>query len=442
MEILPRLQEIQSEHGFLSASALGSLSGETGVSAEELISVASFYEFFSFEDGEHPERIEKPYPVRRAGAMLSPKQPYCWDALAAARAKPSDILTQIERAGLLGRSGGAFPVWKKWALTANADAAEKYVVCNADEGEPFTGKDRALMERNPWAVLEGMTVCALAVGAKRGYIYLRGEYADLRESVRAAIDSAPLGDFSVELRLGSGSYVCGEETALIASLEGRRGETALKPPYPGVSGLYGAPTVVNNVETFACVPEIFSRGADFFRGIGDDGYPGMKLYTVSGCVKKPGVYELPSGVTVAQLLKAAGGVVEGGSVQAVLCGGGSGALLGPDCLDIVMTPEGCAQKGAALGVASLHFISQNEKLLDLLRTLTVFFARESCGMCVPCRVGLLRLSELLWREPDGENAREIKQLCLQIRDGARCAMGQAAVTPVLTALEHFPEVMK
>lgn len=442
MEILPRLQEIQHRRDFLPKDELERLSAESGVSTAELISIASFYGFFCFERLSAPEHIERPYTVQHAGAMLSPAKPYRWDAIAAARERPNTIITQIERAGLLGRSGGAFPVWKKWSITANTPATEKYVVCNADEGEPYTGKDRALLERNPWAVLEGMAVCAAAVGARKGYIYLRGEYADLHESVQAAIDAAPLGDFSVELRLGSGSYVCGEETALIASLESRRGETSLKPPYPGMSGLYGAPTVVNNVETFACVSEIFKRGADFFRGIGEPDYPGIKLYTVSGCVKNPGVYEFPSGITAAQLLKAAGGIVDGGSVQAILCGGGSGSLLRPDCVDMVMTPRGCAEKDAVFGVASLHFISQNESVLEFVRGLTEFFARESCGMCVPCRIGLQRLSELLCCEPNGEKTSEIKTLCRQIRESSRCALGQAAVTPVLTALERFPEVME
>ncbi len=445
MDILPRLQEIQERNGYLPQEELLALSRASGISREELVGTASFYSFLGFAPGEGKTHIENFYPCRRAGVLLTPARSGAWEALDKARREPETVLSLLEEAGLLGRSGGAFPVARKWRITAAESAERKIVVCNADEGEPGNGKDRALLEHNPEAVLEGMAVCGAAVGAKEGYLYLRGEYADLRPGLLEAISGAPLGEFRLELRMGSGAYICGEETALLSSLEGLRGEPRLKPPFPGTAGYRGCPTVVNNVETFACVPEILRRGAAAFRQIGDPAYPGPKLYTVFGCVRFPGVYEMPSGVTAGELLEAAGGLAEGEELKAVLCGGGSGTLLGPDCLDMVMTPGGCSARGAVFGTASLRFIGAGEELPEIVRELTGFFARESCGMCVPCRVGLhrleKRLSELEQSGCDPEEREELRGLAEHIRASARCGLGQAAVTPLLSMLKNFPEVL-
>jgi len=443
MELLPRLGEVQSRSRCLPRSELEALSHESGKPLGEVLSVASFYSHFTLEkdDTDHIEHI---YPCRVSGALLTAPEPYAWTALENARRDSGAILPAVEAAGLLGRSGGAFPTAKKWALTKAAPGSAKYVVCNADEGEPFTGKDRALLERNPKSVIEGMAVCALAVGAKKGFLYLRGEYADLREKLESVIAAAPLGDLEIEVYMGHGAYVCGDETALLNSLEGRRGETRLKPPYPGVAGYLGCPTVVNNVETFACVPYILNRGAEAFRALGCADYPGSKLYTLCGAVKAPGVYELPSGCSIGQLLSAAGGPTE--PLRAVLTGGGSGTLAGPDCLDAVMSPRGCASRGLSFGTASLYFVGAGEDPVRLVRELTAFFSRESCGVCAPCRVGLRRLLEKLEKLESGrawpEDVEQIQTLADEIRASARCALGQAAVTPALSLLKNFPEVVR
>ena len=443
MEMFPKLQEIQERYGCLPMERLIAVSEETGIPVGKLISVASFYSFFSFEPVA-ADHIENLYPCREAGSLLRDVRDYSWRALEIARSDPEAILPRVAEAGLLGRSGGGFPVAKKWEITKNASADIKYVVCNADEGEPGTGKDRVLLERSPNAVIEGMAICALAVGAKKGYVYLRGEYADLAPSLEAAIAAAPLGEFKIELRLGHGAYVCGDETALLNSLENKRGETRLKPPYPGTAGLYGKPTVVNNVESFACVPYILNVGEEAFRAQGVSDYAGPKLYTVCGAVKLPGVYEGKAGVTIGELLDRAGGAAS--PLKGVLVGGGSGSLATPDCLDVPMTPASCREHGLTFGTASLRFIGEDENLLSVVRELTEFFSAESCGTCVPCRVGLRRLADLLRKAEEGnvypEELAEIGQLAAHIRASARCALGQAAVTPVLTLIQNFPEVLK
>ena len=444
MNLLRQLQLLQEKHGYLPREELAALAKERGLSLAEVIGIASFYEFFTFAPGQEREYIEKLYPCRRADILLTPPKRGFWAALGKARTAPGGVIPDLKEAGLLGRGGGGFPVWTKWQTVRDEEADEKYVICNADEGEPGTGKDRVLIERNPNAIIEGMAICAAAVGAKKAAVYLRGEYADLKERLERAVREAPLGELEMEICMGSGAYVCGEETALIASLEGRRGEPRLKPPYPGVAGLYGKPTIVNNAETFACVPFILEFGPESFRKRGTDDCPGTKLYTVCGKVKKPGVYELNGGATVAQLLEAAGGGSE--TLRAVLIGGGSGSILGLDCLDMPVSPRACAERGASFGTASLRFIGESEDLLSLVIDLCAFYGKESCGMCVPCRVGLQRLKGLLEKVRQGrafpEELSEINGLSEHIRANARCGLGQAAVTPVLSLMKNFPEVLK
>ncbi|MBR3397839.1 MAG: SLBB domain-containing protein [Lachnospiraceae bacterium] len=444
MELLSELGAIQAEYGFLPTGELKALSSKTGMHIGEILSAASFYSFFTLEpDAE--DHIEKLYPCRKAGMLLIPKLPYEWTALENARKAPETIIEAVGEAGLLGRSGGGFPVARKWSVTKNASGREKYIVCNADEGELFTGKDRILIEKNPWAVVEGMAVCAEATGAKKGFIYLRGEYEDLAETLKKAVSEAPLDNrFDIEIYMGHGAYVCGDETALLNSLEGKRGETRLKPPYPGVSGYMGCPTVVNNVESFACVSAILNMGPDVFRSTGMPDYPGTKLYTVCGAVRSPGVYEYPSGISIGELLEAAGGAET--PIQAVLVGGGSCKLAGPDCLDVVMTPGNCMAHGLSFGTGSVCFIGAEENLVGFVRGLTEFFMRESCGSCTPCRVGLRRLAELMKKFEAGkawpEDLDRLGALACHIRDNSRCPLGQAAVTPVLSLIDRFPEVMQ
>ncbi len=431
MSLLNKLQDIQSQYGYLPECELMKLALAENLSRAEIIGIASFYGHFTFESQLEVSHIQKIYPCRKAGILLNAPENYTWTALKLAESTPETLIPAIRNAGLMGRGGGAFPVWKKWLLTKETEAPTKYVVCNADEGEPGTGKDRVLIERNPKAIIEGMAVCAAAVGAEKGYIYLRGEYADLREALEKAIAEAPLNNFEIEVFMGHGAYVCGEETALLSSIEGRRGETRLKPPYPGVAGLWGCPTVINNAETFACVPFIVEFGAENFRRRGGEGHPGTRLYTVCGKVKNPGVYELDAGADAAVLLAAAGGESE--SVKAILVGGGSGKIVPADS-DIVVK-----------GTGSARFISESENLVTVARELTEFYADESCGMCVPCRVGLQRLAQMLRKHERGEaypgDTEAMAQLCEYIKQNARCGLAKAAVNPTLTLIKNFPEVL-
>lgn len=435
MELFEKMQQLQAEHGYLPRQELAALARENGRSPAQLIGSASFYEFFRLVPEKPRDVTEDLYPCCFAGPLLSEKDvPLA--ALAKAEADPQGALEVIKSSGLSGRGGGGFPTGMKWETTANTPGDVKYVICNADEGEPGTGKDRVLLERSPEAVLEGMAICAAVIGSLHGVIYLRGEYADLKKRLEDTISALDLGAFAVRVQTGMGAYVCGEETALLASLEGERGEPRLKPPYPGVSGYNGAPTVINNAETFACVPGIILHGAELFRS------RETKLYTVSGCVREPGVYECTYGITVGQLLAMAGGAAQ--ELRAVLLGGGSGSLMKPDVLDMPMTKEACARRGAVFGTAAVRFIGVGEDLPSVVRQLTGFYAKEACGMCAPCRIGLRRVYEMLEKAERGlwpDEMAQLKELCGHIRSSARCGLGQAAVTPVLTLIEKFPEVL-
>lgn len=446
-EIFNKLGKIQESCGFLPECELLKMSGENGISMSELIGIISFYDFFSLEKRAEKanSRIENIYPYCRGEILLNPRIPYEWNALVTAQnQQPDALISRIAAAKLLGRSGGGFPVAVKWEISKNADGDKKYIICNADEGELFTGKDRVLLERNPWAVIEGMAICANAIGAEEGFIYLRGEYADLRKKLEKAIRQMPAENFKINICQGQGAYVCGEETALLNSIEGKRGEPRLKPPYPGLKGLFGRPTVINNVETFACVPAILNYGADAFSSYGDRNYSGTKLYTLCGAVRYPGVYEMRAGVTVRELLRAAGG--ESNPLSAVLVGGGGGSLMPIQALDMRMTIEGCAEYGASLGTASIRFISKDENLISLVLSLMKFFEKESCGTCTVCRAGLKQVVRLLEKAESGniypEEIQLLKKLAEYIRMNARCGLGQACVTPLLTFMKNFPGVLR
>lgn len=380
-----------------------------------------------------------------------------YDALKQALAAPEAALEQIKASGLQGRSGSGFPTGVKWAMVKNATAKQKYIICNADEGEPGTCKDRLLLTRTPQAVLEGILIGAVCTGASKGYLYIRGEYQDAIEGMRTEIASAysagllgksVLGSgfsFYLELHCGSGSYLCGEETALLESIEGRRGEVRQKPPYPGVSGLWGCPTLINNVETFANIPVILRMGAAEYRRYGTEHCPGTKLVTVSGCVNAPGVYEVEIGTSIRMILMLAGGCREGVSLRAVQTGGGSGPILPAEqVLDIPFDMEHCAKAGAFFGTGDLLFLSSEDDLAALCRNLTEFFAEESCGRCAPCRIGLNTICGQLDRFQNGtaeqENPQVLGQLASDVKAAARCALGAAAVGPVLSVLQNFPEV--
>lgn len=362
---------------------------------------------------------------------------------------PGEVVELITASGIRGRGGAGFPTGRKWRLAAGAAAPDgrRYVVCNADEGEPGTFKDRVLLSELPDLVLEGMTIAGYAVGAAEGIVYLRGEYVYLRDGLlhrladrRAAgllgPDVRPGFDFDVRLHLGSGAYVCGEETALLESLEGRRGEPRNRPPFPAVSGLHGAPTVVNNVETFAWVAAILSRGPDWFAEIGTDRSTGPKLLSVSGDVTAPGVYEFPLGVPVADVLAAAGGE----DAKAVIIGGAAGQCVPASMFGRTICYEDVSTGGAVV------VLGPDRDLLDVAENIMEFFADESCGQCAPCRIGTATILDGVRRLRAGRCSRErlerLVRLGETVRLTSKCGLGQSSPTLFLSLLEHFPDEMR
>jgi NADH-quinone oxidoreductase subunit F len=371
----------------------------------------------------------------------------------AVAAGPQSVIRELKDAKLLGRGGAAFPISVKWEAVATNPVKPHYVVCNADESEPGTFKDRVLMESDPYALLEALTIMGYACGAEQGYIYIRGEYplaeARLRHAVAVASARGFLGGdvmgagfaFNVDIRRGAGAYIAGEETALINSIEGRRAEPRNKPPFPAQSGLFGKPTAINNVETLLCVLEILRIGGPAFAGIGTADSTGTRLFCLSGCVERPGLYEHEFGVTLREVIDAAGGVRDGRPVRAVLLGGAAGVFVGPDALDTPLTFEGVRAIGATLGSGVVLVLDDTVDVTGFLRRIARFFRDESCGQCVPCRVGTVRQEELLGRlvrgTPLGSAERELALLddiSAVARDASICGLGQTAVSAISSAV--------
>ena len=361
---------------------------------------------------------------------------------------PEGVLRELDDSRLLGRGGAAFPAAAKWKAVAHAAARPHYVVCNADESEPGTFKDRVIMEQDPYAVLESMTIAGFATGATQGYLYVRGEYPVATERLRAALAGARArgllgGDilgtgvaFEIDLRRGAGAYICGEETALFNSLEGFRGEPRSKPPYPTEVGLFGKPTVINNVETLVNLLPILLAGGRAYAALGTTQSTGTKLFCLSGAVAVPGVYEVEFGVTLRQLLELAGGTV-GGTPRAVLLGGAAGSFVGPEHLDVPLTFEDTRRIGSTLGSGVVMPFAPTTDFPDILRRIARFFRDESCGQCVPCRVGTARQEESLARLcRDGAGAERalLGDLAQVMGDASICALGHTAAGALQSAL--------
>jgi NADH-quinone oxidoreductase subunit F len=367
-------------------------------------------------------------------------------ALQRARALgPEATIAEVTASKLMGRGGAAFPTGRKWAAVAAAPAQPHYLVCNADESEPGTFKDRVLMEYDPFAVVESMAIEAFAVGAKKAYLYVRGEYplAEVRmaNAIAASAKAGLLGDLDIEIRRGAGAYICGEETALFESIEGKRGEPRNKPPFPVEVGLFGKPTVINNVETLANVPLIVLDGGDAFAATGTEGSTGPKLFCLSGHVARPGVYEVEFGATLRDLIELAGGVPGGRAIRTILLGGAAGVFVGPDALDTPLTFEGTRAIGATLGSGVIMVFDETADLVDTLRRIARFFRDESCGQCVPCRVGTVRQEELLARLAVGSRVRPreeelvlLREIGQVMRDASICGLGQTASSAIESAL--------
>jgi len=369
---------------------------------------------------------------------------------------PVGVIREVTESKLAGRGGAAFPTGRKWDAVARQPARPHYVVCNADESEPGTFKDRVLMEGDPFAVIEAMTIAAFATGAEQGYIYVRGEYPLARERLHHAIDTARargfLGDgiqgtdfsFDVEIRKGAGAYICGEETAIFNSIEGYRGEPRNKPPFPVESGLFGCPTLINNVETLVNVLEVLRIGGPAYAKIGTPGSTGSRLFCLSGSVTRPGVYEVEHGTTLRALVTRAGGVADGRPLQAILLGGAAGSFVTPADLDLPLTFEDVRTAGVTLGSGVVMLFDDRADLPATLARIAAFFRDESCGQCVPCRVGTGRQQEVLARlavgQPHGSVATELALLgdiARALKDASICGLGQTAANAVESAITRL-----
>ena len=370
---------------------------------------------------------------------------------AAQAMSPPAIIEELKASRLRGRGGAAFPVWKKWDVAATAEADRKYVVANADEGDAGTYCDRMIMEGDPFRLIEGMLICARAIGAGAGYIYCRQEYPAARATVQAAIRAAGEAGwlesggkpFVIEVISGAGSYVCGEETALLESLEGRRGVVRARPPHPAQSGLYGKPTIVSNVLTFATVPNILARGGSWHASMGTEGSRGTAVLQLGGRVRQPGLIEVPFGLTLREVLDQFGqGMADGARLKAVQVGGPLGSLFTDAQLDIPICFDAFAKAEAILGHGGIVVFDDETDMLELSQHLMAFVADESCGKCVPCRIGSLRAREILDTIQRGRATAADLSLLTELGDTMKatslCGLGARAPYPVLSALEHFP----
>jgi NADH-quinone oxidoreductase subunit F len=367
---------------------------------------------------------------------------------------PDEVVAEVKAAGLVGRGGAAFPAGIKWEAVSKAPGDIKYVVCNADESEPGAFKDRILLEKDPHRTLEGLAISAYAVGAHYGYIYVRGEYpralTSIKEALREAQEAYLIGEnilgsgfsFQLEIRQGAGAYICGEETALFESIEGKQGFPRIKPPFPTTHGLFGKPTVINNVETLCNVPYIIRKGSGTFRKIGTALSTGPKLFCVSGDILRPGLYEVPFGITLRELLyEMAGGIPAGKA----LLGGAAGTFALESDLDVRLSFEHLRAAGLVLGSGSIMVFDETREILDILRRVARFFAEESCGKCFPCQIGTQRQYEILTRLASGQGLAgddgRLEDVGWTMADASLCGLGQTAASAVLSAMKRWPDLI-
>ncbi len=368
--------------------------------------------------------------------------------------KPLGVIEQVTRSGLRGRGGAGFPTGLKWTTVYKAAGAQKYVICNADEGDPGAFMDRSVLESDPHRVLEGMAIAGYAVGANKGFIYCRAEYPlavkRLRTAIRQAESSGLLGnnigdthfDFKIEIRLGAGAFVCGEETALIASIEGGRGTPRPRPPFPAQSGLWNAPTLINNVETFANIPPIIRRGGEWYASIGTEKSKGTKVFALAGRVNNTGLIEVPMGMTLRDIIfKLGGGIPEGRKFKAVQSGGPSGGCVPEQFLDIPVDYDSLASVGSIMGSGGMIVMDETSCMVDVAKFFMDFCMSESCGKCVPCRVGTTQMHNILERislgQAEAHDLELLKRLTSMVKEASLCGLGQTAPNPTLTTLRYF-----
>ncbi|TVP85645.1 MAG: 4Fe-4S dicluster domain-containing protein [Acholeplasmataceae bacterium] len=377
-------------------------------------------------------------------------------AMALENHTPDDIVNMVTASGLRGRGGGGFPTGRKWAFARQAESDQKYVICNADEGDPGAFMDRAILEGDPHNILEAMAICGYAIGANQGYIYVRAEYPVAVERLEHAIKTAHergfLGskifgtdfDFDIELRLGAGAFVCGEETALIASIEGLRGMPRLKPPFPAQKGLWGKPTNVNNVETFANIPVIIVKGPDWFKTIGTEHSPGTKVFALGGKIKNTGLVEIPMGTTLRDVVyKIGGGIPNRKQLKAIQTGGPSGGCITAADLETPIDFDTLTALGSMMGSGGMIIMDEDNCMVDVARFYLEFTVEESCGKCGPCREGTKRMLEILDKICTGKGTLEdletLETLGMMIKETSLCGLGQTAPNPVLSTLKHFKD---
>ncbi|MCP2619579.1 NADH-quinone oxidoreductase subunit NuoF [Candidatus Aminicenantes bacterium AC-335-K20] len=367
---------------------------------------------------------------------------------------PEQVIEIIKKSGLRGRGGAGFPTGKKWEITKKAKIKEKYIICNADEGDPGAYMDRSLLEGNPHSVIEGMIIGAYAIGASKGYIYVRDEYPLAVKNVTRAIQQARdygflgkniLGsgfDFDIEIYKGAGAFVCGEETALIASIEGRRGVPRQRPPYPAQKGLFGKPTNINNVETWANVPMIINKGPEWYSKIGTNGSKGTKIFSLVGKINNTGLVEVPMGMTLREIIYEIGGGIPGGKeFKAVQTGGPSGGCIPKQLLDLPIDFESLTEAGSMMGSGGMIVMDENTCIVDVAKYFLDFLRYESCGKCLSCREGTQRMWEIVDRITKGEGKEEdlelLEELAIVVKDASMCGLGQTAPNPVLSTLRYF-----
>ena len=394
----------------------------------------------------NPEKIDE-YIARDGYAAL---------AKALTEMTPDDIIAEVKKAGIRGRGGAGFPTWMKWNFTKQAPGDEKYIVCNADEGDPGAYMDRSTIEGDPHSILEAMAIAGRAVGASHGVIYIRAEYplaiAHLETALKQAREYGLLGkdilgtgfDFDIELRLGAGAFVCGEETALLASTMGKRGMPIPRPPFPAVSGLWAKPTVINNVETWANIPVIILKGGDWFSKIGTEKSTGTKVFALTGKINNSGLIEVPMGITLREIIYDIGGGIRGGKkFKAVQTGGPSGGVITADFLDTPIDYEHLQQLGSIMGSGGMIVMDEDDCMVDVARFYQEFCVDESCGKCVPCRVGTRTLLTLLEKIAKGQgemaDLQKIRDVGHAMQKAALCGLGQTAPNPVLSTMRYFAD---
>ena len=367
---------------------------------------------------------------------------------------PEDIIEQLKISAIRGRGGAGFPTWMKWNFTKQAQADAKYVVCNADEGDPGAYMDRSTIEGDPHSIIEAMAIAAKAIGAKQGYIYIRAEYGLAVERMEIAMKQAreygTLGknilgtgfDFDLEIRLGAGAFVCGEEKALLASIEGERGIPRVRPPFPAVKGLWGKPTLINNVETYACIPEIIFKGGEWFASFGTEKSKGTKVFALTGKVKNSGLVEVPMGITLREIVyEIGGGIKNGHEFKAVQTGGPSGGVLGKDKLDTPIDFDNLVAAGSMMGSGGMIVMDEKDCIVDIVRFYLDFSVDESCGKCAPCRIGGRKLLNILDKIAEGKGEMsdidQIKDIAETMRKASLCALGQTTPNPALSIINYF-----